>query len=336
MNNKSNKDSQWGTLTHFPWNEKDHLDCLEEVLDDTLISWYKKKHRELTKNEVRLINSLVKSNCPYCKNENIRKCGFYGKGIQRYQCKACNKKFSPLTNTIFDCKKIPISEWTEYLIHLFEFHSIRTSARDNRNAASTGKYWLKKVFAVLKNYQNNIILEGNVYLDEMYFPVVPGKEILKSGKKLRGISKNKIGVVTAIDDHNHCFIYVTNVSKPSLKSTWDAIGNHIKVKSHLIHDGEKSHEILISKLELTEEFYKAESLKNKKDKDNPLYPINHLHALAKRFMKEHSSYNRDDLQDWMNLFCFIISKPDNRYEKVKVFLEMAINSSCLVRYRSIK
>lgn len=97
----------------------------------------------------------------------------------------------------------------------------------------------------------------------------------------------------------------------------------------------KSHEILINKLELTEEFYKAELLKNKKDEDNPLYPINHLHALAKRFMKEHSSYNRDDLQDWMNLFCFIISKPNNRYEKVKLFLEMAINSSCLVRYRSI-
>lgn len=239
MNNKSNKDAQWGALTHFPWNGKEHLDCLEEVLDDTLISWYKQKHRQQTQKEIQLINSLVKLNCPYCKNENIRKCGFYGRGIQRYQCKACNKKFSPLTNTIFDSKKIPISEWIEYLLHLFEFHSIRSSARDNRNAASTGKYWLKKVFAVLKNYQNNIILEGNVYLDEMYFPIVPSKEVLKNGKKLRGISKNKIGVVTAIDDLNHCFIYVTNVSKPSLKSTWDAIGNHIKAKSHLIHDGEK-------------------------------------------------------------------------------------------------
>lgn len=55
------------------------------------------------------------------------------------------------------------------MIHLFEFHSIRSSARDNRNAESTGKYWLIKVFEVLKNCQKDIILEGNIYLDEMYF-----------------------------------------------------------------------------------------------------------------------------------------------------------------------
>ena len=75
--------------------------------------------------------------------------------------------------------------------------------------------------------------------------------------------------------------------------------------------------------------------KKLKDKDNPLYPINHIHALAKKFMKEHGGYNRDNLQDWMNLIWFILSKPDNRYVKVGKFIEMAINSSHLVRYRKV-
>lgn len=330
-----NDKAQWGSLSSFPWNKKDKLDNIEEVLDDTLISWFNKKHGEPSVKEINLINSIEKKNCPYCGNDKIRKCGFYGKGIQRYQCKSCNKKFSPLTNTIFDSKKIPISEWIEYLLHLFEFHSIRSSARDNRNAESTGKYWLKKVFKVLSNYQNNTILEGNIYLDEMYFPVVPSKEGLKDGKKLPGISRNKIGVICAVDDHEHYFFKVTYTSKPSRKSTWDSIGEHIKPNSHLIHDGEKSHAILIENLKLTEEYFKSESTKKLKDDDNPLYPINHIHALAKRFMREHSSFNRDDLQDWMNLFCFIVSKPDNRYAKVRNFLEMAINSSNLVRYRDV-
>ena len=55
-----------------------------------------------------------------------------------------------LTNTIFDSKKIPISEWIEYLLHLFEFHPINSTAYDNRNSPTTGKYWLIKTFEVLK------------------------------------------------------------------------------------------------------------------------------------------------------------------------------------------
>ena len=52
--------------------------------------------------------------------------------------------------TLFDSRKIPLSEWVEFLLHLFEFHSVKTSARDNRNAESTGKYWLAKVFSALE------------------------------------------------------------------------------------------------------------------------------------------------------------------------------------------
>lgn len=151
----------------------------------------------------------------------------------------------------------------------------------------------------------------------------------------RCISRNKIGVTVALDNHDHYHCDVTYVSKPSDKSTWNAIWNHIKPKSHLIHDGERSHGVLIRNLELTEEYYKTDITKKLKDENNPSYPINHIHALSKRFMREHGGFNRDNLQDWMNLLWFILSKPNNRYEKVEKFLEMAINSPHLVRYREV-
>ena len=55
----------------------------------------------------------------------------------------------------------------------FVFRSIITSSRDNRNAGSTGKYWLIKVFGVLRNVRNNVKLQGKVYIDEMYFSKYP-------------------------------------------------------------------------------------------------------------------------------------------------------------------
>ncbi|MDQ9889225.1 hypothetical protein, partial [Acinetobacter pittii] len=121
----------------------------------------------------------------------------------------CKHSFNPLSNTIFDSRKIPISEWIEYLLHLFEFHSIKTSAADNRNSNTTGQYWLIKVFEVLKGIQDDVVLDGRIWLDETYFSKKKSDEILKDGKKLRGISRNKIGVGVATDGKHSIFI-VTN------------------------------------------------------------------------------------------------------------------------------
>ena len=125
------------------------------------------------------------------------------------------------------------------------------------------------------------------------------------------------------------------ISKPSDTSTWDALGSHIKPGSHLIHDGERSHGVLIRNLNLSEEVYKTAYTLNLKDEDNPLNPINRLHALSKRFMKSHGGYNRDNLQDWMNLIWFILSKPQNRYEKIRKFFNIAVCTHKRVKYRDV-
>ena len=128
------------------------MDPGQELITETIHEWYDAKHRNISEEEIRFINSIQVDKCPACGNTRVIKSGFYD-GIQRYKCKTCGIRFSALTNTIFEGKKIPISEWVEYLLHLFEFHSIISSARDNRNAETTGKYWLIKVFEVLKGIQ---------------------------------------------------------------------------------------------------------------------------------------------------------------------------------------
>ena len=140
----------------------------------------------------------------------------------------------------------------------FEFHSIKTSAADNRNSNTTGQYWLIKVFEVLKGIQDDVVLDGRIWLDETYFSKKKSDEILKDGKKLRGISRNKIGVGVATDGKHSIFI-VTNTSKPSEISTLRTYASHIKEGSTVIHDEEKSHNILVKTLHLQEEKY---SVKN--------------------------------------------------------------------------
>lgn len=154
----------------------------------------------------------------------------------------------------------------------------------------------------------------------------------KDGKKLREISRNKVGIGVACDKDQSVFI-VTNTSKPSSVSTMRTYGSHIAPGSTLIHDEEKSHSILINELNLENKMYASTQIKCLDGKDNPLYPVNHLHMLLKTFMRAHGEYDRDNLQDWMNLFWFIMNGPKDKYEKVRLFIELAISSPKRVKFR---
>ena len=115
---------------------------LESFYGDTKSEWYAAKHGKPSPAELRLANDISVSRCPRCGGARFKMSGHYANGTRRYRCSDCKRAFLPLTGTVFDAHKIPISEWIEYMIHLFEFHSVASAARDNTNAKSTGEYWI--------------------------------------------------------------------------------------------------------------------------------------------------------------------------------------------------
>ena len=334
MNKENPKRHEKTRLRRFSWEGKATKDEKESLVEETVLEWYEAKHRKASEKEIVLINSIRVLACPYCAADKIVKNGHSSEGIQRYKCSICNGRFTALTGTIFDNRKIPISEWIEYLLHLFEFHSLNTSSFDNRNASSTGRYWLFKVFAVLKDIQDDVKLSGKVYLDELYLPVIKSETYKKEGGAgLNGLSRNKICICCAVDNNGNSLFMQSGRGKPSAEETWSAYWSHIKPGSTLIHDGENSHTILIEHLKLNSIVYTTKDTKGLEDKDNPLDPINKRHALLKRFIKMHGGYNRENMQDWLNLFWFIANGPEDKYDKVAKFIDMALKSNNVVRYR---
>ena len=139
------------------------------MMVSTLSEWYDAKHRPPSADEVAFVNSIPAY--PRCGSENVRRDGSSKKtGLIVREYKDCGRKFRLLAGTVFDSRKIPLSEWIEFLVHLFQFHSVKTASLDNRNADSTGRYWLSKVFAVVEGIQEGVSLSGNVWIDETYFP----------------------------------------------------------------------------------------------------------------------------------------------------------------------
>lgn len=312
--------------------------ALGNLINVTIDDWYSKKHRPTSVDEVVFINSLEIDCCPYCKSKRFVIYDHRKDGVKRLICKDCKRKFNPLTGSLFDNHKIAISEWIEFLYHLLSYESVMISTYSNRNDENTGYYWLNKIFLSLDKIQDNVILKGRIYLDETYLPVMPKDLVYKNGKKLRGISRNEICIMTAVDEQKNMIIKSFGKGKPSQLRILEAFGKHIEKGSTLVHDGENSHKVLVKKYDLTEEIYPTKLTRNLNDKDNPMEPINSLHRSIKSFMERHGSYNRKNIQKWMNLVYFILSNQgDVRAEEVILqLLKRIISVSKLLRFRDFK
>lgn len=192
---------------------------------------------------------------------------------------------------------------------------------------------LKSSFLTLEGYQNDIVLSGNVWLDETYYAVIMrDRKQDANGNQLRGLSRNQICIGVATDK-THTVCFMEGFGKPSQKTSFDAFKDHIAPGSTLIHDKETTHRALVKKLALKSITYSAKDLKGLADSENPLNPVNRIHFLLKLFLNSHSGFNRDELQGYLNLYAFTINPPVEPFEKVEKIINLVFENPKSLRYR---
>jgi len=319
-----------------PWDGESDVTETQAFLRQHYASHYEQRHRALgDSGEAEMINSYVPAKCPYCASEKYKRSGRTQIGIQRYMCGGCGKTFLPTTGTIFDEHRVSISEWMEYCLNLFRHVSITADSWNNKNAFTTSRYWLQKLFLTLETVQNSIVLRDRVWLDETFYTVRLADVVRNAdGTKLRGLSQNQlcIGVAT---DKKHTLFLLEGTGKPSQKKTFEAFHGHIEPGSTLIHDKESAHAKLVRELSLNSVAYASKDLKGLPDKDNPMNPVNRAHDILKKFLNAHSSFLREDLQGYLNLFAFVTNPPVDLLEKVELILKTAFANPKSLRYRDL-
>jgi len=316
-----------------PWDGETKLSATQAFLKKNYEEHYAERHQAVSESgEADMINSYTPSKCPFCGSEKFKKSGRTKSEVQRYMC-VCNKTFISTTGTIFDEHKISISEWMEYCLNLFRHVSITSSSWNNKNAFVTSRYWLQKLFLTLENVQNSIVLSDCVWFDETFYSVRSEDIIRKDNNdKLRGLSQNQICIGVATDKEHSVFLVVGN-GQPSQRKIFETFRNHVKPGSIFIHDEEVAHAKLVKELSLDSRAYSSKELKGLADKDNPLNPVNRCHDILKKFLNAHSSFNRDNIQGYLNLFAFVTNPPVEMLEKVELVIKMAFQNPKLLRFR---
>lgn len=326
---------QSGSRRNTPWTGKSDATALQKFIDGCNHDNYNRRHPNIKETrEIGLLNSYKPDCCKKCSSRQIKVHGYTNTGLRRYKCRDCGCTFTIITGTIFDQRKIPITEWLDFLLLIFGHGSFNMASKSNRNAYNTTKFWIDKLFLLLQEWQSGIMLSGIIYLDETYYSVRSDDMYTKdNGKKPRGLSKNKLCIGTAWDGRN-LICFQEGTGKPSSKETLKVFSRNIRKGSEVIHDGDNSHRKLIASLGHSETIYTTKETKGLKDADNPLNPINQQHRMLKRFLNAHSGFKREQLQDYLNLFSFISSEPVDMYEKIELLLNLALRSSKILRYRA--
>lgn len=316
-----------------PWDDIPELTQTQRFIQMQHRNHYEQRHPKLKDTgETDMINSYEPQTCPYCGADSFIKVGFDPNGVRRYRCK-CGKAFKPTTGTIFDSRKISVSEWIEYCLNIFRYVSLNADSWNNRNAISTSKYWLEKLFLTLENTQNNVVLEGTVWFDETYYLIIMrDRERDENGNLLRGLSRNQICIGVATDK-KHTVCIMEGYGKPSQKRSYQAFKDHIKPGSTLIHDKENAHRQLVEKLSLNSICYASKDMKGLADSENPLEPVNRIHCLLKMFLNAHSGFSRDDLQNYLNLYAFVINSPSDHLEKIEKIINLVFENPKSLKYR---
>lgn len=316
------------------WTGKEDATPLQSFIDKCNSDNFNRRHPWIADtDEAELVNSFKPEECPLCGCPSIQGFGHTAAGIQRYRCNGCGRTFTPLTNTIFDSRKIPLTEWLDFLLSIFGYGSFRLVSKSNRTAYNTTRYWIDKVFIVLRDYQNDIVLSEKIQLDETFYKVRNPDIQQKDGDlEFRGISRNQICIGMA-SDQNNVIAFVEGQGRPTIKETLSVLKDHISPGATLIHDMDQSHKTLVKDLNLRSIEYNSKELKKLPDSENPLNEINQHCNMLKKFLNAHSGFIRDDIQDYLNLFCFITNPPEGKHRKVEKLMNMAMGCRKTHRYR---
>ena len=330
-------EERWLAPSATPWDgaDEDSLGPAETLVMACHRDLYRYRHAGASlEGEADFFNAYARDACPRCGSREIEGNGKDPNGIRRWRCRSCRRSFSVTTGTVFESHRIPVADWTEFLLEMFSYESLKGITRSNRRSETTPPYWLAKLFAVLAGIQDDVVLSGNVQIDEKYYPLSDKDQQRKAdGTKPRGLSKNQICIAIGCDGKGRSFFTRLGLGKPSESRARAAYASHIQKGSHLVHDMERSHKVLVRELGLTEEAHNSKLIKALPDKENPLRDVNELCYLLELFLNSHSGFDRARLEGYLDLFYVMMNPPEEKMEKAAYVLDRAMRFPYTLRYR---
>ena len=239
--------------------------------------------------------------CPKCGTINsLIKNGKDINNKQRYKCKSCLKTF------ILDGSTTSYLHNSDYLYKRFigfmiDDVTLEVIARNLSIDIKTALYYRYLIFESLRDYQDEVFLDGTILVDETFVRISDKKYKLYrvDGKGIRGISFNHLCVITLINLEGKTIAKVSSRGNPSPQKFIDLCTNNIGKVTKFIHDGS-----VIQKQFMRQ--FNVPNIDARREGDGAYGTllVDSLHSNIKRYLFKHAGYRLKNLQHYMNFFVY--------------------------------
>ena len=247
-------------------------------------------------------------------------------------CRGRGHALAPVTGTVLDHHGLPVADWAELMARALPLEGLEAMTGEDGRSGTTTPLWVAKPFLVPGGIRDGVVPSGDARIDERPRPLAARD---RAGGRAGMGAHPRDGTRTAVgrDDPGGGIMVRAGLGKPGRGRCWDACGAHVAPGSGLVHDMENSRSVLVEKLGLVSEAHRSADLRGPDDGRNPLSRANHTRFLPKELMHRHSGFDRDDIDDWPDLFSVIVNPPEDRLEKAAMALDRAMPIPISLRYR---
>lgn len=286
-------------------------------------------------------NKIFPDICPTCGKAHARfiKAGIV-KGKQRIKCKECGKTFVYTKGRLTYWSHQSIDVWNKVILDTLNGTALADTAADI-NVTTTNVFYMRhKILIFLEEMVNSDdhLLSGIVEGDETYVnDAYKGRfqkwnkyrKQRKHGGKAskRGISNEKICILTASDRNGHEIIKAVGRAKPSITSIMPILSKKVQRKSVYIHDGVSTYDWLI----------KANKLENRivsgKKEYTPVYhlnTVNSIHSEWKELWRNYRGVSTKYLNRYLSLFTFMRRYMGMDRQEQHQDIHQRINKLCFI------
>lgn len=194
----------------------------------------------------------TKLKCPHCGCSDYVRNGNYTTQHEkrpRYKCNHCGKTFSQLSDTLIAGTNFSFREWVKFIDCLYHGYTIKQIAKACEISEKTAQENRIKLFYALSILEGKVKLTGNVVLDQTYFLVsykgnhsnqggfVLPREAHKRGGEnhKKGISKNHVTVICAVDDEGNSVAKVAGTGQASAAKLRYVLKEHMGEDIQLLY-----------------------------------------------------------------------------------------------------
>ncbi len=273
---------------------------------------------------------LEQVTCPYCRSSDFASNGTYtsnGERRQRYICNECGRTFTLMQRSIISESNLPFVTWISLIVCLYHGISVAETARICNISEKSVQNNRLRLFYALKILDDSIKLYGKIAIDETYFPVsfkgnhTESRDFSMNRKphkrgsetRTRGLSKEQVCAICALDEYGNAVAHVAGVGAPNAYRIWYALNGSINKDNVVCLYSDKNPAIRKYAKDNGLPIKQTKSKKDKRkaytpvgmEKAHQLQRVNSFHSKLMRFMSKFAGLSSDMLYGYLCLYAWI-------------------------------